>query len=327
MTEEEKKQDFSVRDLLELDKEQGYPIAFTVLSGGDGLDNIIDSEEIDRPGLPLAGFFESFSPKRIQILGRGEITFIRKLLEEGRSENIERLFSYGIPVCVVTYNLDVPDYLVTVCAAHKTPLLRTGLSSRRFMSLITTVLTDLFAPYVTIHGEFVSIHNVGVLITGKSGIGKSESVLGLIERGHKFICDDLVRIKKIRTPKGFELVGEPHSPFGPFIEIRGIGIINVSLYYGEGRVLQNERLGLIVELHDWDRTYSYDRLGLEERFENVLGMDVPYKQIPVSNGRNVPLLIEVAAYREIMRRQGYNSAEELDRKVRSEMHRKPYEKS
>jgi HPr kinase/phosphorylase len=315
MTESQNPSPIRISRLLEIDEEQGFPIGFTVVAGGDGLTNEIASEEFNRPGLPLAGFFEEFSPKRIQILGKGEMAYIARAVEEGNTANIDRFLDHDIPVCVVTYDLFVPQYVLDACSRRSIPLLRTRLSSKRFISLITMILSDVFAPYITMHADYVSIHNIGVLITGQSGIGKSESVLGLVERGHKFICDDIVRIKKVRAAKGFELIGEPYVNYGPFIEIRGIGIINVSQYFGEGRILGQEKLGLIIELHEWDQSYNYDRVGIEETYRQVMGIDVPVKQIPVSSGRNIPLLIEVAAYREIMRRLGYNSAEDLDRKI------------
>ncbi len=304
-----------VSELLKFDEEQGFSLELEVLAGFEGLDKQIISEEINRPGLPLAGFFDCFASDRIQIFGRGEVAYIEQLVQEGKTENIDRFFSYNIPVCIITHNFSVPDYILQQSNRFGIPFIRTKLSSKRFIALISTILLDVFAPTLTVHGNFISIYNIGVLITGKSGIGKSESILGLIERGHKFISDDIVKIKKIRTAHGFELKGEPFLNYGPFLEIRGIGIINVSQYYGEGRILKTEKLGLIINLHEWDSSYSYDRLGMEEKYDNILGIDVPKKEIPVSPGRNVPLLIEVAAYREIMRRLGYNSAEELDSKI------------
>lgn len=304
-----------VSRLLKIDEEQDFAMSLEVLSGGEGISNLITSEEINRPGLPLAGFFDCFAPDRIQIFGRGEVAFIEQLVREGKFESIERFFNHPIPVLIVTHNLTLPKYMLELSNKTKIPIIRTPLSSKRFISLISTILSDLFAPFVSIHGNFVSIYNIGVLITGKSGIGKSESILGLVERGHKFICDDIVKIKKVRTAQGFELRGEPYHNYGPFLEIRGIGIINVSQYYGEGRIMKNSRLELIVNLHEWDSTYNYDRLGMEEKYETILDLDIPKKEIPVSPGRNVPLLIEVAAYREIMRKLGYNSAEELNQRV------------
>ncbi len=308
-----------VSRLLEIDREQDHLLGLTVVSGKEGLDKKIISEEFNRPGLPLAGFFDCFASHRIQILGRGEVAFIVKLVNEKSTENLDKFFEYEMPVCIVTHNSALPRYLINKSNEKAVPILKSKLSSRRLIALISTILDDVFAPFVTVHGNFMSIYNIGVLITGKSGIGKSESVLGLIERGHKFICDDIVKIKKIRTAHGFELKGEPNMNYGPYLEIRGIGIINVSQYFGEGRILKSEKLGLIVDLHEWDGTYGYDRLGFEEKYDTILGTQIPKKEIPVSPGRNIPLLIEVAAYRDVMRKLGYNSAEELDNKIRSFM--------
>lgn len=310
---------FVVSQLLKLDEEQNMILGLELVGGAEGLKRNIISEEINRPGLPLAGFFDCFAHERIQVFGKGEIAYIIKLVSEGKTESIERFFSFDIPVCIVTHNLSLPQAVIDLSNKHSIPLLKTKQTTKKFIALLSTILSDIFAPYMTIHGDFVSIYNIGVLITGKSGIGKSESVLGLIERGHKFISDDLVKIKKVRTANGFELIGQPYLNYGPFLEIRGIGIINVSQYYGEGRILKSEKLGMVINLHEWDSTYNYDRLGLEEKFDKLLGIDVPRKEIPVSPGRNVPLLVEVAAYREIMRILGYNSAEELDQKILSFM--------
>ncbi|NPU99822.1 MAG: HPr(Ser) kinase/phosphatase [Brevinematales bacterium] len=315
MAEELKLKSIKVSKLLEIDESQNFLMGFEVLAGGAGLDKDITCPEINRPGLTLSGFMEHFASERIQVLGRGEVAYIEKLISDNETENIENFFKYDIPVCIITHGQDIPQYVMDFADMRSIPVLRTKQTTEKFIALITTILDDLFASYVVFHGNFVSIYNIGVMILGPSGIGKSESVLGLVERGHKFISDDMVRVKKLRTPSGFELKGEPYVDYGPYIEIRGIGIINVSQYYGEGRVLNFEHLGLVVNLIEWRSDYNYDRLGMEEKYQNILGLDIPMKEIPVSSGRNVPLLIEVAAYREVMRRLGYNSAEELERKV------------
>ncbi len=301
--------------LLEIDKEQNFSFGFEVLAGDQGLDRSIENPEVNRPGLSLSGFYDHFAFNRIQVFGKGEISYINKLLKENDTENLIKFFDYEIPVCIITYGSDVPAYVLEIANSKNVPILRTHLSSEKLISLINTILSDLFAAYTIFHGNLVSIYNIGVLVIGTSGIGKSESILGLVERGHKFIADDMVKIKKLRTPSGFRLMGQPNISYGPYLEIRGIGIINVAQYYGEGRVLNTEQLGLIIKLLEWNSSYSYDRLGMDEKYMDILGINVPVKEIPVSGGRNIPLLIEVAAYREIMRRLGYNSAEELDKKI------------
>ncbi|MGC8764436.1 MAG: HPr(Ser) kinase/phosphatase [Brevinematia bacterium] len=308
-------QKLSVKDLIEKTSNNNGEFDLTVLAGRDGFQREIVSEEINRPGLALANFFEHFAYQRVQVLGRGEVSYIKKLVSENKIDILEKFFAYEIPLCIITYGMDIPEIVIDICNKLKVPLIRTNKPTREFISLFSAFLSDFFSPFIIKHGDFVSIYNIGVLITGKSGIGKSEAVLGLIERGHRFICDDLVKIKKVRKAKGFELVGEPGSTYGPFLEIRGIGIINVSQYFGEGKILKSEKLELIVNLHEWNSSYNYDRLGLEERYEEIMGIKVPKKEVPVSPGRNVALLIEVAAYREIMLRMGYNSARELDRRI------------
>ena len=192
--EEQSRVHISVKELLKIDEEQTRSLGLEVISGDKGLDKLIMSEEINRPGLPLAGFFDCFAYNRIQILGKGEIAYIEKLIYENNTGHIEKFFQHDIPVIMITNNIQIPDYLTQLSNQYSIPILRTRLSSKWFIALISAILADLFAPFVTFHGNFVSIYNIGVLITGKSGIGKSESVLGLVERGHKFICDDIVKI-------------------------------------------------------------------------------------------------------------------------------------
>jgi HPr kinase/phosphorylase len=315
MQEEMTSPKLTVIDFLKRIKNNDNDLKLELIAGEGGLSREILTEEINRPGLALADFYEHFAYNRVQVLGRGEVAYINKLIKEDKIELLEKFFSYKMPLCIITYGVEVNKVLINICNKHNVPLCRTKLPTREFISLLSVFLADYFSPFILVHGDFVSIYNIGVLITGKSGIGKSEAVLGLIERGHRFICDDLVKIKKVRKAKGFELYGEPGANYGPFLEIRGIGIINVSNFFGEGRVLKSEKLDLIVDLHEWDSTYEYDRLGLEEKYENILGINVTKKQIPVSPGRNISLLIEVAAYREIMLKAGYNSAIELNKKI------------
>lgn len=315
MSEETSIQKITVRDFLLKTTKNGEEFGLSILAGNEGLGRFIVSEEINRPGLALADFFEHFAYERIQVFGRGEVAYLWKIVKENKINLLEKFFAYEIPVCIVTYGLNIPDIVIEICNKFKVPLLKTTKPTREFISLISAFLSDFFSPFIITHGDFVSIYNIGVLITGKSGIGKSEAVLGLIERGHRFITDDLVKIKKVRKAKGFELIGEPGVNYGPFLEIRGIGIINVSQYFGEGKILKSERVDLIVNLHEWETGYNYDRLGIEEKYETIMGINVPKKEIPVSPGRNIVLLIEVAAYREIMLRLGYNSARELDNKI------------
>ncbi len=305
----------TVEELLKINEEQNLALGLELLSSRETLQQTITSEEIDRPGLPLAGFFECFQGERVLIMGKGEIAYIKKMEAQKDLTNLERLFHYKIPAVVVTHGQIPPDALVAMCAKYQVPLLRTPLPTKQFIPFVTRFLTDYFAPTISIHGNLVSVYGIGVLIIGKSGIGKSEVTLGLVDRGHKFIADDLVKIRRLSKIEGYDLVGEPTIHLGAFLEIRGVGIINLSQYYGEGRIQKSESIGLIIELHEWDTRYQYDRLGIDERFEKILDVDVPKRTIPVSNGRNLPLLIELAAYREIMRRLGRNSAEELDQKL------------
>lgn len=315
MSRQLKLKSIRIQQLMEIDQEQERIMNLKILNDPICLQKELSYAEINRPGLTLSGFFEHFAFERLQVFGNGEMAYIRKIIREKNQQNLERFFEYEIPACVVTGAQEVPEDVITLADKKHIPILSTSLPTEQFVGLITTLLSDLFAPYQIFHGNFVSIFSIGVLIIGKSGIGKSETVLGLIERNHKFICDDMVKIKKIKSPRGFELVGKPYVDHGPFIEIRGIGIINIAQYYGEGRVIDNQKLQLVIKLQEWRSDYQYDRLGLDEQYMNIMGIKIPVKEIPVSGGRNVPMLVEIAAYREIMRKMGYNSAEELDKKI------------
>ncbi|MCX7882719.1 MAG: HPr(Ser) kinase/phosphatase [Brevinematales bacterium] len=305
----------TVAELLRLNEEQNLALGLELLSSQETLQQAITNEEIDRPGLPLAGFFECFEGGRILIMGKGEVAYIKKMEKENNTTTLEKLFHSKIPAVVITHGQTPPSSLKEICQRYQVPLLRTKLPTKQFIPMITSFLTDYFAPSISIHGNLVSVYGIGVLIVGKSGIGKSEVSLGLVDRGHKFIADDLVRIRRLSKAEGYELIGEPSLHLGAYLEIRGVGIINLSQYYGEGRIQKSEHVGLIIELHEWDSRYQYDRLGIDDRFERILEVDIPKRTIPVSSGRNIPLLIEIAAYREIMRRLGKNSAEELDQKL------------
>jgi HPr kinase/phosphorylase len=305
----------TVEEFLRINQEQNLCLGLEPLSSPETLQQLITSEEIDRPGLPLTGFFECFEGNRLLIMGKGEIAYIQKMEKANDLTNLEKLFHYKIPAVVITHNQTPPQSLAAMCERYQVPLLRTKLPTKQFIPFVTRFLTDYFAPSVTIHGNLVSVFGIGVLIIGKSGIGKSEVSLGLVDRGHKFIADDLVKIRRLSKIEGFELVGESSVHLGAYLEIRGVGIINLSQYYGEGRIQKSETIGLMIELHEWNSQYQYDRLGIDERFEKILDVEIPKRTIPVSNGRNLPLLIELAAYREIMRRLGKNSAEELDQKL------------
>jgi len=306
----------TIEELLRLNEENGLALGLESLSPPETLQQTITNEEIDRPGLPLAGFFECFEGGRLLIMGRGEIAYIQRMEQNNDTTNLEKLFHYKVPAVVITHDQTPPSSLASICQRYQVPLLRTKLPTKQFIPMITSFLTDYFAPSLCVHGNLVSVHGIGVLIVGKSGIGKSEVSLGLVDRGHKFIADDLVRIRRLSKAEGYELLGEPALHLGAYLEIRGVGIINLEQYYGQSRIQTREQIGLIIELHEWDSRYQYDRLGIDERFEKILEVPIPKRTIPVSSGRHIPLLVEIAAYREVLRRTGEQSAaEEMDKKL------------
>jgi HPr kinase/phosphorylase len=284
----------------------------TLVAGGQGTSREIKVGDINRPGLSLAGFYDFFAHDRIQIFGMGEKAYMRQLTFEQRSEAYEKFFSYDILCCVFTHD-EKPDSLFIEYADKKNvPVYVTRTPTTRFISLIMHAVDILFAPTVTMHATLIDVFGIGVLLHGKSGVGKSECALELIERGHRLVADDMVIIRR----EGESLLMGTGSPMlKHHMEIRGLGIINLRDIYGIRSVRHRKRVELIAFLEEWDSTREYDRLGLEECFHPILEVDVPYIRIPVRPGRNIPIIVETAALNHRLKKLGVNSARELDEKI------------
>ncbi len=307
-----KKDTFRVLDLLQLDMKENDALDLTCICGRPGLIREITVTEINRPGLELGGFFENFAFQRIQIFGRGENAFLKNLAKEGRKENIRKLFQYSIPCCVFTHSLEpTPDFSALANEAE-CPVLQTDLSSSEFTIRILRVLSTIFAPKKTVHGVLVEVFGIGVLIQGDSGVGKSEAALELIERGHRLVADDAVEIRRV---SGNILMGAGAQIVSHHMEIRGLGIINVTQLFGVGAIRDKKQIQLVAQLEAWDPKKSYDRIGAEEDTINILGVQVPYLLIPIKPGRNIPVIIETAARNERLKKMGYYSAKEFNRNV------------
>jgi len=270
----------------------------------------ISSPDVHRPGLAITGYLKGFSPKRILVFGKNEIDYLK-----GISDSRERLASFmtaEIPAVIIARRFRPSKELTEICAKLAIPLLRSSLTTSLLVRKLTFCLSEAFAPKKSCHGTLVQIHGLGVMIEGESSVGKSETALGLIERGHRLISDDIVQLRKC---EGMYLEGRAPKLTKHLLEIRGIGIINVAHLFGAVCVSENARIDLIVRLEVWNEEHFYDRVGLEERYENVLGVKVPLHVVPVKPGRDMVLLLETIALNHRLKMMGYHSAKEFNSKL------------
>ena len=303
----------TVLDLLDLDLKEHDALSLRCIGGRAGLVREIKEADINRPGLTLSGFFENFAFQRVQVFGRGESAFLEKLDKENDTATIRKLFTYPIPCCIFSHNLTPNKRFLDVAEEAECPTLQTELPTSDFSVRLMRALSNIFAPRKTIHGVFVEVFGIGVLITGDSGVGKSETALELIERGHRLICDDSVELKCIN---GNVLMGAGKNLYmGHHMEIRGLGIINVAHLFGVGAIRDRKQVQLIVHLEEWDSTKVYDRLGSGDNTSDFLGVAIPSLTIPVKPGRNIPIIVETAAMNERLKKMGYYSAREFNENV------------
>lgn len=272
----------------------------------------ITKSDLNRPGLQLGGYMEKFPYERIQIVGNVEWHYISTLDKEVRRERIDKILSYPIPTLIVTRNLGIYPELVEFAKKYNRTILRTNMATTKFINRVINYLDDMLAPQTTIHGVLVEVYGMGVLLLGKSGVGKSETALELIKRGHRLVADDAVEIKKVDD--GI-LRGTAPEIIRHFMEIRGIGILDIKRLYGVGAVKRWEAIDLVIELELWNEKKEYDRLGLDDEYMDILGSKVPKLVIPVKPGRNLAMIVEVAARNNRQKQLGYNAAEELDKKL------------
>ena len=299
----------AVRELLTDDEAES--LNFELLSGGEGLDNIINRPRIQKPGLALAGFLEYIHSGRVQILGKSELTFVKERPPAERSRIIAQLCRQGGSCFILTSNLDPPPEMVEETERHRVPLLRTQLSSSTAIDHLTRYLEDRLAPRVVIHGVLLDIYGLGVLLLGDSGVGKSECALDLVVRGHRLVSDDVVEIKRRREV----LVGTGPELTRYHMELRGVGIVNVKDLFGVAAVRMNKYVEYVIKLDPWREGKRYDRLGLDEKSHEILGVELPYVEMPVGPGRNLSVLIEVAARNHLLKLKGYHPARELARRL------------
>lgn len=279
-------------------------------------DILIETADVIRPGLQIAGFFDYFDPQRIQIMGMVENTYLTGLSVEDRIKSLDALFSHKIPAIIITRNLEICPEIIEIAKKHGVNILRTTLGTSSFMSALISFLNVELAPRITRHGVLVEVYGEGVLILGESGVGKSETAVELLKRGHRLVADDAVEIKRVSSKA---LVGSSPEIIRHFIEIRGIGIIDVKKIFGMGAVKDTEKIDMIIHLETWQTGKQYDRLGLVDEHTEILGIEIPSLTIPVRPGRNLAIIFEVAAMNNRQRKMGYNAAEELNNRLLEQM--------
>ena len=272
----------------------------------------ITVEDVARPGMQLAGYFEHFDPMRLQVLGNVEMSYLSKLSAQERSRILDRLFSYKFPALLITRNIPPDDISLEMAKKHNVTLLRSDEPTSTITSALISYLKSVLAPRVTRHGVLMEVYGEGVLIIGESGIGKSENAVELLKRGHRLIADDAVEIRKV---SGSSLIGTAPKLVRNYVELRGIGIINVAKLFGMGAVKVDNEINLVVNIVPWDNHEVYDRLGLEDQYTEILGVKIPMNTIPITPGRNLAVILEVAAMNNRQRKFGYNPALEFTEQI------------
>ena len=269
-------------------------------------------EDVARPGLQLAGYFDHFEPMRLQVMGNVEISYLGKLSVEERLIIYDRLFSFKVPAVLIARDLPMSDECLAMARKHNVTILRSAEATSTIVSSIVAYLKAALAPRVTQHGVLMEIYGAGLLLIGESGIGKSETAVELLKRGHRLIADDAVEIRKVAKEK---LMGTAPELIRNYIELRGIGIVNVAKLFGMGAVKSENNIDLVVNIVPWNTEEVYDRMGLEEHFMDILGVQVPMYTIPVTPGRNLAVILEVAAMNNRQRKMGYNPAQEFTEQI------------
>jgi HPr kinase/phosphorylase len=296
--------------------DQAEAFGLKLMAGAKGLKRIIREPTVNRPGLVLSGFTRYFANKRVQVVGNAEAYFLKSLTQEERTKRYEMLFSYKIPCVVFSRNLHPDKLFLKIAEQADVPIFQCGLVTMKFINLATLALEIMFAPRSTEMGSMVDILGVGVIIRGESGIGKSESVLALIERGYSLVADD---ITKVTLMDGRDVIGTSAELTRNHMEVRGIGIINVVAMFGVKAIRSEKRVDLVITLKAWNDVQDVDRLGIEQEFVKILGVDVPHITIPVRPGRDLARLIEVAAFQTKLKLSGYNPAKELNDRLIARM--------
>ncbi len=277
----------------------------------------IETSDINRPGLPLAGYWEYFAAERPQILGKVETSYLHSLDPNTRRERLERFVSYPIPCIIICRHTDGMDDLIELAAKQNIPVYSSQIDTTRMVVNMLFFLNNQLAPTTSKHGVLVDVYGVGILITGESGVGKSESALELVKRGHRLVADDVVEIRRVSEKR---LVGEAPEILRHLMEIRGVGIIDIATMFGISAVTTSKSIDMVVHLEAWKEGKEYDRLGLEEEYTEILNVQIPSLLLPIRPGRNLAVVLEVAARNLRLKQQGFNAARELEKRMMERMH-------
>lgn len=278
-------------------------------------DILVYRSDLSRPGLPFAGFFTDFENERIQLIGNMEHSYLASLSSEQRRESLKRFFSYNVKAVIITTSLYVFPELLEEAQLSGTPLFITSSGTSALMAAVTSGLNVSLAERITQHGVLVEVYGEGILLLGDSGIGKSETAVELVKRGHRLIADDAVEIKKVSA---ISLVGSAPPLIKHYIELRGIGIVDVRRIFGMGSVKESEKIDLIINFENWVQGKLYDRFGLDSEYTEILGIKIPSITVPVKPGRNLAVIIEIAAMNNRQKKMGYNTAQEFEKRLREQ---------
>lgn len=300
-------------------RERKEGLELTLLTNEDGLKRVVPSNEIHRPGLALAGFVDRFTGQRTQVLGETEMSFLSARDERGRRRAVENIFRFDLPCVIVTKGIAPPAELLEVADREGVPVLSSRLSTVEFINRLGAYLDNLFAPHTTVHGTLVDVYGVGLIYTGKSGVGKSECALDLVERGHRLVADDVVQIIR-KAPQ--VIVGTGSELLGHHMEVRGIGIINMEKLFGIRAIRMQKRIEVQVNLAHWDDQVEFERLGVEDKYTSILGVEIPVVTIPVSPGKDITVISEVIAMNHMLKVYGEDSAREFSKRHAEEIFRR-----
>ncbi|HEU4763524.1 MAG TPA: HPr(Ser) kinase/phosphatase [Gemmatimonadales bacterium] len=298
-----------IKDLL---ARKGDPLQLEALTGENGLERFVPDEEVGSPGLVLAGFTERFQPRRLHVLGETEISYLNTLEPEHRRRVILAFFGFDLPCVFVTKGQEVPPEVLDAARATGTPVLRTRLKTGEFYRRIKPVLEAAFSPRATVHGSLADVYGVGLLFTGRSGIGKSECVLDLVERGHRLVADDVVLVSR----RGHDvLMGQGHELAAHHMEIRGVGLVDIPALFGIRAVRQQKRIEVVVHLEDWEKAQSVDRTGLLREEATILDVALPKVIVPLNPGKNITVIAEVVAMMHLLRFSGVDVATKFNERL------------
>ena len=305
--------DFTVLNLLDIELPEHSQLFLKCIGGRSNLSNIISGGEINRPGLALTGFYESFSKGCVQLFGVAESAYLKKLYDDGSISSLSQLFKYEIPCVIFAKSLVPPEDFLKLAEESGCAVLQTSLELTEFLLRLMRLFSNVFAPKKTLHGVLVEVYGIGILLTGHSGVGKSECALELVERGHRLVADDIV---EIRSVNGNSILGQgANTLISHHMEIRGLGIINIAQMYGVGSIREQKEIQLVIRLEEWDNSKVYDRVGNNLDTVDLLGVPVPAIEVPVKPGRNLPIIIEAAAMNERLKARGYNSARDFNQNI------------